>query len=103
MAQFYEIPTGPSARTLSTVLAGQTYSLRLAYAEAPEGGWFIDIADDAGKPLIAGLMLTSGPDLLQPYPNLGIKAKLYLVPDAGAGPLSYDNLGLSWHLIFTES
>lgn len=99
----YEIPLGPSQRTMTIALGAKVYGLRFAFADAPDAGWFMDISDVPGNRLIAGLPLVAGLDMLQPYPDLGIAGSLYLVSDTGADPLSYDNLGVSWHLLFVQS
>ena len=97
----FEIPLGPAQRTLSIAMLGVTYGLRTTYADAPEGGWFLDIADAKGAPILCGLALVPGTNLLTQYAYLGLGVGLWVFGDAGAPPLSYDNLGTSWHLIYS--
>lgn len=97
---FYEIPLGPSQRTMTIALGGVTYGLRFYYADAPEGGWAFDLSDVQGNPLLCGAPLVDGADILGQYGYLGVPGRLWLTNDVGSGPLTYDNLGVTWHLLF---
>lgn len=97
----YEIPTGPSPRTMRVALGPKIYGLRFAYADAPEGGWFMDISDANGVPLVCGASLVTGADLLDQYAYLGIPGRLYVVTDADPAAVpTRENLGVGSHLYF---
>ena len=96
----YEIPLTPSQnQTVSVVLLNITYSLTLQWRNAVQT-WFLDIADDSGNPLIQGLALVTGSDLLRQHQHLGIGGGLFVVCDTGTDAPTFDNLGSSSHLIF---
>lgn len=97
----FEIPTGPSPRTMSINLGTALYGLRFAYADAPEAGWFMDISDSTGASLVCGVPLVTGADLLAQYGYLGIGGKMWVATagDPGAVP-TFANLGLASHLYF---
>lgn len=98
----YEIPTGPSQRTMTVALGAATYDLRLFYADAPDGGWAMDLSDAAGDPLVCGVPLVTGIDLLGQYPDLGVGGALFLLSD-GADPQAvpgYADLGVTSHLLW---
>jgi hypothetical protein len=61
----FEIPTSPAPRTMQVAFPnGQTYSLRLIYLFTPDDCWMIDIADEFGNPIVCGIPLVAGVDLL---------------------------------------
>lgn len=98
----FEIPLGPSPRTMSIVLGSSTYNLRFAFANVDQGGWFMDISDGNGVSLLCGVPLVTGADLLAQYPDLGIGGKLWVQSD-GADPgkvPGYADLGVTSHLYF---
>ena len=97
----YEIPLSPTPQTLSIVLAGVTYNLRFDYANAPEAGWYMDISDASLNPLVCGVPLVTGADLLAQYGYLGIGGKLFVATDGDAGAVpTFTNLGVDPHLYF---
>lgn len=102
MTALYEIPTGPSQRIMTVALGTATYTLRLAYADAPDGGWFMDISDAAGNPLVCGVPLVTGIDLLGQYPDLGLNGSLYVISDGADRQIvpGYADLGVTSHLLW---
>jgi hypothetical protein len=102
MAQAYEIPLTPQAQVFSITLAGVSYQFTLVWRDAPGGGWFLDIADQNSNPLVLGLPLVTGVDLLAQYPHLNFSGTLTVVTsgDTNAVP-TYTNLGTASKLIFT--
>lgn len=98
---FYEIPLSPRPQRMTIPLGGVTYQLRFGYADEPEGGWFMDIADAGGNPLVLGVPLVTGTDLLQQYRYLGIPGRLWVTTDADPDAVpTFDNLGVTSHLLF---
>ena len=63
--------------------------------------WMLDISDAANAPLIQGIPLVTGVDLLQQYPYVGIAGQLVCqtTGDPYAVP-TYDNLGIDSKLYF---
>lgn len=64
-------------------------------------GWVLDITDEAGAPLLSGLPLAAGADLLAPYPHLSFGGALLVYTDGtpDAAP-TYAGLGGNSRLFF---
>ena len=97
----FGIPLSPP-ETFTISLAGVTYTLRVQYRNAPGGGgWYLDIGDSQGNPLVQGIAMVTGCDLLGQYAYLGIGGGLVLTsgktPDE---PATFDNLGSDVGLYF---
>ena len=97
----FEIPLSPRPQRMTIALNGVPYQLRFFYANVEEGGWMMDIADSAGKPLVCGVPLVTGADLLAQYATLGLGGKLFVVTevDPAATP-GYADLGVTSHLLW---
>lgn len=102
MATTYEIPLTPQPQAFAMDILGITYRFRFLYLDVPEAGWIMDIADSTGAPLVCGIPLVTGADLLGQYAYLGIGATMQVVsdevPDAVPG---YGALGTTSHLLMT--
>ena len=100
----YQIPLLPSvAQTLQADIAGARYYLRLLYVDVPsdEGGWELDIANNAAIVLIGGIPLVTGVDLLAQYAYLGIGARLYIfTPGDVKSVPTYAGLGVKSFLLW---
>lgn len=97
----YEIPLSPQAQKFAIALGGVTYNLTVKWNNAPQGGWILDIADQNDVPLVGGIPLVTGADLLAQYDYLGFGGKLLVQTDydAFATP-TFTNLGTQCHLYF---
>ena len=101
----FEIPLTPSTpQTFEVTLAGQTYNMTLRWNNCSlSAGWILDIADESSNPIVSGIPLVTGADLLAQYPDKNFGGSLYvrstppLPPDA---PPTFDNLGQDSHLYF---
>jgi hypothetical protein len=97
----YIIPTAGVSETFSITLTGVTYGFTLIWRDDPcgMGGWFLDIADDIGNPLVQGLPLVTGVDLLEQYGYLNFGGQLYVQTkqDPQAVP-TFTNLGTDCQL-----
>jgi hypothetical protein len=104
MPQSFEIPLTPQAQVFSIALGGIPYQFTLMWRDAEMGGWFIDIADQNANPVVSGIPLVTGTDLLAQYAYLGFPGTLTVVTagDPTAIP-TYENLGTTSKLIFTVS
>lgn len=96
--KYLEIPTKPSPQQFTIALAGTRYQLRLLWRD---GGWVLDILSDAGEPILCGVAVVTGVDLLEPYPDLGLGGALYAgtMGDIDAPP-TFENLGSNGKLFF---
>ena len=95
------IPTSPEPqRFLITLAAGQTYQLVTQYRATPEAGWILDIGEPDSTPIISGIQLVTGINLLAQYQHL-IVGSLFVLSDVDmwAAP-GFPDLGVSSHLYF---
>lgn len=93
----YVIPLTPEPQRFGIVLAGRELLLAVRWMDAPEGGWLLDVADAGGVPLLSGIPLVAGCDLLEPYGYLGLGGALRL---SGDEPPALDTLGQGVDLLF---
>ena len=98
---FYEIPLSPRPQRMSINLGGSIYQLRFGFADEDDPFWFMDIADSLGTPLVAGIPIVTGADLLQQYRYLGIPGRLWVMTDGDPNAVpTFANLGSAGHLFF---
>lgn len=98
----FQIPLSGSPETFAIALNGTTYRLTVDYRAASEGGWFLDIADSNGNPIVSGIPLVTGADLLAQYRYLGIAGNsgLYVANMAGGDAVpTFNNLGTDTRLV----
>lgn len=101
MPTLYEIPLSAAAQTFSVSLAGVTYNMLLTYREAGGAGWCLDLSDASDNPLICGLPLVTGTDLLGQFGYLGIGGSLVVYSDGDMTAIpTFYNLGDTSHLVF---
>lgn len=94
-----EIPLTPRAQKFAIQLAGVQYQMTLIWRNA--AGWVLDIANNDRTPLIQGIPLVAGADLLAQYRYLGIGGQLFVMSDpAVLAPPTQTNLGIETHLYF---
>ena len=97
----FEIPLTPAPQTFTITLGSTDYNFTLQFRD-PAPGWVLDIADANGNPLVQGIPLVTGVDLLQPFAHLNFPGQLRVQsdgPDPDAVP-TFDNLGVNAHLYF---
>lgn len=98
----YEIPLTPQAQSFNIQLNQVSYTFTLMWREVDNiGGWVLDIADASGNPLVQGIPLVTGCDLLKQYGYLGIGGGLWVLTDGDPDAVpTFQNLGLQSHLYF---
>ncbi|MDP3351808.1 MAG: hypothetical protein Q8S92_22715 [Hydrogenophaga sp.] len=94
MANTFQIPLTPSPQRFGITLGGLDYRLTLQHRNAPEGGWVLDIGNNQDEPIVLGIPLVTGANLLEQYPHLGFRGRLFVqtLDDPDAVP-TFDNLG----------
>lgn len=97
MKEYFTIPCTSEPQRFSIVLAGEEYRLTVRWFDASEGGWHLDIHDVKGTPLLCGLPLVAGCNLLEQYDYLGIGGELWI--DGEFSP-SFEDLGTKSELVF---
>ncbi|HVI10236.1 MAG TPA: hypothetical protein VND65_18240 [Candidatus Binatia bacterium] len=96
----YEIPLLDTPQTLSIVLAGISYQLRVVWNEQNQS-WVLDIADAAGTPILQGIPLVTGADLLEQFGYLEFGGQLIVQTDNNVNEVpSFTTLGSTGHLYF---
>jgi hypothetical protein len=98
-----EIAVRPVDQFFDVTLGGVRYKMKLQWSAAPTGGWVLDIYTDQESPILCGIPLVSGVDLLEQYRylNIGNGGWLYCVTygDHDAAP-TQTNLGTDAHLFW---
>jgi hypothetical protein len=111
--RFYEIPLSPEPQRFSIALGGRTRRLRLGW-NAAEAAWLLDIAvaarrqgrladsdssdnEEDDTPLLAGIPLVAGADLLAQHAHMGLGGELWV---EGELPPGVSSLGVESKLIF---
>ncbi|MCJ2036393.1 phage baseplate plug protein [Methylobacterium sp. J-068] len=100
----HTIPLSGSAEQFSVALNGTTYILRLMFNGAIEGGWVLDIADANETPILCGLPLHIGQNILEQHDHLAIGgpgSQLILKSDGSGEDPGFDNL-TAYTLIFID-
>jgi len=98
----FEFPLSPMAQKMTITLGEIEYQMRFAWADSPEGGWFIDIATSTGAPLVAGLPLTAGENVLQQFDYLGFAGTITVATDNDTlVEPTFENLGTNGKAYFT--
>lgn len=98
---YYEIPLQPAAQKFNIQLAGVVYQLTLIWRTSDQGGWFLDIALSDSTPVLQGVPLVTGADLLEQYPDKNFGGVLRVTTDGD--PLAvptYGNLGVTGRVYF---
>lgn len=96
-----EFPLRPEAQQIQITLGGIEYTVRFGWGDTADGGWFIDVTDIDGAPLLRGLPLTAGEDVLQQVAYLGIAGEIRVQTDGDdlVEP-TYANLGANGKVLF---
>jgi hypothetical protein len=94
------VPLLPTPQTLTISLAGVRYQLTVRWNQINKS-WVIDIADNSGNPILTGIPMVTGADLLEQFGYLGFGGKLVAETssDLFAVP-TFANLGNDGQLYF---
>lgn len=101
MTKVYEIPLEASPQVFTIPLGVTEYQLRLSWCD-PSACWLLDIAlGDDQAPVVSGLPVITGTDILGQFAYLGIGGRLVAqtVGDEQAVP-TFTNLGQTGKLFF---
>lgn len=101
LPRYFKIPLAFGTPQRFTITLGQVeYQFTLKYANVADGGWILDIADSIGNPIVQGIPLVTGADLLAQYRHLGFRGRLWVQtlsdPDAVPTFESLGNDGVLW-------
>lgn len=98
MSSTFEIPLTAAPQTFNVSLVGVQYQFTLQWRDATNGGWVLDIADASSNPIVSGIPLVTGVNLLAQYAYLRLNFELWVQTDAADAPPTYTNLGTTSHL-----
>jgi hypothetical protein len=100
MATPYLIPLQPTNQTIQITMAGALYTLTVRWNDMNEA-WTLDIADANSNPIICGIPVVTGVDLLASYAYLNFGGQLIAqtTNDTNAVP-TMANLGSTGNLYF---
>ncbi|WP_186057639.1 phage baseplate plug family protein [Burkholderia gladioli] len=77
MTTIYEVPLSSDGQVFKVSLAGTIYQLTVQWRNAI-AMWLLDIADASGNPLVSGLPLVTGANLLEQFGYLGFQGGLWV-------------------------
>lgn len=98
MTTVYEIPLSPQPQTFNIALAGTTYGFAVTW-NAQNASWIIGITDASGNPILSGIPMVTGVDLLEQFQHLNFGFALVAQTDNSPDTVpAYDNLGVTSHL-----
>lgn len=96
---YFEIPLAPEPQRFTVTLSGIDYRLTVQYRLAGGAGWVLDIADSNDVPLVSGIPLVTGGDLLAPYRHLGFTGALRVQGASYPDDVpTYEDLGIGSHM-----
>lgn len=96
-----ETPLSADNQEFRIALGNNTFTLRVTWRDV--AGWIMDVMDGAGQPVLLGVPLVPGVNLLEQYPELGINGALVVMADNGAPEYpTKTNLGTGSHLYFIQ-
>lgn len=96
----YEVPLSAKPQTFSISLGGVVYYLTLRWNVIGKY-WVLDIADDEQVPLILGIPVVTGVDLLGQFRSFNFNGWLIAQTDGDADAVpTFDNLGTAGRLYF---
>ncbi len=100
----YEVPFSPQPQTFTISLANVSYRLTTKWCAALEA-WILDIAGPDNLPLVTGIPLITGTDLLAPFAYLGFGGSLFVQSSGNLDAVpGFNDLGTSGLVFFvTES
>lgn len=95
-----EIPLSPKAQSFQIELGGIDYQMRWRWC-TPAACWVLDIADVNAVPIVCGLPVITGADILGQHKHLGIPGALIAQTDHNPDAVpTFTNLGVTGHVYF---
>lgn len=100
MTTAFEVPLSAQPQLFQISLAGTSYFMRIVWNTILEV-WVMDLLNADRTPLLNGVPLITGLDLLAQYKYLGIQGSLIVQSGADNDALpTFENLGDTSHLFF---
>lgn len=103
MSTVLKIPTSPQSQQFSITLGTVTYNVTLKWNYIANA-WVLDFADIDNNPILQGVPLITGADLLEQYAYLNFAGQLIAQTDNNPDlPPSYATLGSDANLYFVTN
>lgn len=100
MANYYEVPVTPVPQRMVITLAGKPWNLNLYWNDIC-GKWIFDLADQNQVPVLSGIPVVAGVDMMGQFEYLGIGGSLVVQTDANPNEdPTQENFGTGSRLIF---
>jgi hypothetical protein len=101
MASVFEIPLIPSTpQKLHISLSGTDYTLSLSW-NTVSAVWLLDIADTNEVPILSGVPLVTGVDILSQYKYFGIPGSIVVQGSGNPDNVpTFDTLGTTSHVFW---
>lgn len=109
MSTYYPITLSPGTNQKTSVVLGDaTYHLTFIYRGNFLGGWVMDIDDQNDNPIVAGIPLVTGANLLENYGYLGFTGGMCVVGSTTSGGdtdelPTFDDLGADAQLYWVTT
>jgi hypothetical protein len=102
MSTAHEIPLVPQPQRFIIALGNVQYRMFIHWCD-PAAAWVLDIFDIGNTPIVLGIPLVTGANLLQQFAYLGIKGSLVVQTDHDTFAVAtFTNLGKEGHLYFVN-
>lgn len=96
----YTVPLTNTQQQISISLGGTVYTLTVWWNDASQN-WMVDIGDQANNPILGGIPLVTGCDMLGQFGYLGFGGSLLCQTDFDTDAVpTYQNLGANSQLYF---
>jgi hypothetical protein len=99
---FFQIPLIAAQQSFSIILNGTTYTMRLIFCDDPSAGWILDIGDVTGNPIICGIPIITGVNLLGQYDYLNFGGGLIVTLSGDTLSVGYKDLGVNAQLYYVS-
>lgn len=97
----YLVPLQAIAQTFVVNLISTNYTFTVKWNDSDQAGWVLDIADSTQNPIIAGLPLITGADILSGLEYLELSGSLFVYTNGDANAIpTFENLGTDCNLYF---
>ncbi|MGX6999916.1 phage baseplate plug family protein [Caballeronia sp. KNU42] len=98
MSTYLEIPLSANPQSFKISLVGVTYEMTVVW-NTPNASWVLDIADASGNPILSGIPMVTGADLLEQYAYLSFGFQLVCQTDNAPDVVpTFADLGTTGHL-----
>ncbi|KAA6459622.1 hypothetical protein DYQ86_16010 [Acidobacteria bacterium AB60] len=96
----YKIPLQATNQRFQISLAGVQYQMTVRW-NAMNETWVLDLADQSGNPILSGIPLVTGEDLLAPFGYLDLGGQLIVQTSNNTDAVpTFTNLGTLSNLFF---